>query len=60
MVTVTTRCISPRLPTCLTNTKIHLTRNKAFYPTVEKAAHKINLPGWEKHSNINSPSHRVP
>ena len=27
-----TTCLSPHLPTCLTNTKIPLTRNKAFYP----------------------------
>ena len=27
-----TTCLSPHLPTCLTNTKIPLTRNKPFYP----------------------------
>lgn len=36
------------VPTSLPNTKIHLTKNKAFYPIVEKAGNKKNLRGWEK------------
>lgn len=40
MVTLIARCAFSHLRTYLTNTKIYLTKNKAFHPTVEKAGHK--------------------
>lgn len=37
---MTTRYKSSHFPACLTNIQIHLTKNRAFYPTVEKSGHK--------------------